>query len=299
MLFYKMAQKPIDQETYEKWVKTTLPTASLDDIYVFLAAHGIKPYIKIEDILPRIYYIVKLVDDLSGDLAWINTYFANLGLAKAIISYVLERWVDHLFTFHDYQVYERYNYDIPPALLRKAQNRIIKIIIEDIQGDNIIHRNHAINKLSKLVEHSTTLSSNFLINLSKHLGMDVYLEVSRQTQPRPPNQHKLTYSVFDVAYYMSESFGFSKERFQEILNKADEKAREYMRGFVYSEYKNNAVTMHPTLYFMLDAEMQPLNIDNRGDEWPPTFYAYHLSELTGKAHEAWAQMFSEFQVIPQ
>lgn len=299
VLFWKMAQEhkeAFTKEYYDEWLATKLPTADMQDIQLFVDTMRQQNFFKIEPFLPKLYELASH-GEFNREIEWIYSYFLRNN--KVIIQYLLERWLqDHpQLRLANYFPYEEY--EISADLLRKAQEALVKRIISLFQsGDPQQHQNGE-SYLRALLDNSTKFNYKFLMNLTKHFGTDTYMHVLQEINAPPlvseyANKQKL--SVFDIAHLYNNRQYLDWKELTNIINKTDDKGKEYIRGWLYDEGDGG-----PSL-FMLDGEMRPLNIQYRSIDLLPEdqFYIRRLRNLKNEqVREQWHQMFNDNQVIPQ
>ncbi len=249
-----------------------------------LIAH--KPQV-FRDILSELHYF-KLMSDSK-----INDNFNRI-----VIHQYLSQYIDKL-TLDDYlQLENTCNFD--QADLRKAQAKIIKDIVDGAHSPDPEDIKQSIADMIRLMNEAYWLNAQFKERLAKHLGPGFYARVMSGGGAAKPLttkewQEKKSYTPHDIARMFAQqsqqSSGMGRGRFlSHVLNKADEKARQYLRSFLYSNgYK----------LFMLDEEMRPMDENYKRISWPQQIFpVLNWNELMKEDKEKWFNVFSEFQVVP-
>ena len=305
ILFRKLANEELTEDDYKKNI-AALPSYSLDDIYAIFVNFGDKAYFKLDDFLPRIYELCRDSLYLKDDIWWIKKYMGTKRIdSSKIVDYVLRRFVDDPsvdMQVADYEIYEEH--EVPSDLLRKAQNKIIKTIIARSKDDSRIAENEMVNAITYLLKASKHFSKNFLLNLAKHLGIDIYKRVREETRELGEVEtlkKKEKLNVFEVAEILTYNAMTSKEMI-DLIRKADDKAKEYMRRFLYKPTDGSIfISDNINSLFILDDELKPMDINYNNINWPnniiaeqPSIYLSSEPELLAK----WRKIFEEFKVIP-
>lgn len=317
LLFWKMANgdnDPWTKENYDNWIKTYLPTADLYDISPTITWTKYKPFFKLEDFLPRIYEVFEVfqLTDEDNLKLWFNEEvednIRDANIESKIRRYVLERYANEADTIgvKDYLSYEQYN--ASGDTLRKAQTKVIKGIISNLQSDNDKTKEKGIKKLGELAGQSRMIGIKLLEGLAKHYGIDVYEGVIGKREDHRPsfdideelNKPKL--NVFDVAKIFRLDRP-TKEQFLQIIEKIDDKAKAYMQGFLWKPVIGRQAALDMNEIFMLDAEMQPVNWHYKRVELPPRLFRLPISYLLDlgydEEYKRWLNLFHEFKIIPQ
>lgn len=312
VLFWKRAQEISKEEAYHNWVRLLLPTATLSSMFNIIDAEWHENYFKITDFLPALYKEI----NTYGLWSLINKIKNNVPQQKdkdIIINYILNRNIEEPYDVEgndDYFVYEDEN--ISPELLRKAQTKIIKSIyaLYDL-GDN----KSLIYILRTLLKKSRKLPQDFLIKLIKHFGPDIYVEVTNQTELAGYSRQrdliqKEKLNIFDVASLWANQVFFDIHDFMKVIEKADDKAKQYMRTYLYISGLHDDAADSLAWAFMLSEDMTPMNIEYKTIAWPSTLVPFSLSvekpfSLSGEQLDyedemkaRWQQIFDEFNIIP-
>jgi hypothetical protein len=304
MIFWKLAEDIEDengdltQEYYDNWVKKELPTANLEDIQLFLDARAIQKFVNIEDFLPRIYYLTTAPGMVLGsEISWIWSFFGRW--KETITKYILQRLLKEKgsLTVDEYFVFEEYASG-DKELMRQAATIIIKRIMEWMKSDNDADHQKGELVLQRLIDHSDYFDHDFLNNLVKHFGVLTYnrmmSEYDSDNRSLETILKKSVITIWDVAD-IQRNWALTREEWQIVIDKVDGRARQYLRGFLYGITGD-----HLRYLFMLSDDMQPMNINYETVGWPEDrIRMVSIKELRKELQDKWAQVFHEFNVIPQ
>ena len=311
LLFWKLASEPVlTKEYYDNWLKTILPVATVQEISRFISLNDDMPYFHLEDIIPQLYHLAKLSKNI-GD--FISNFF-NWGDRPS--GELLTLWINDNsmpLTAHDFHEYIERTVCIGPNEKRQAQARVIKDIIAKIGINDV----GAISDLVYLVDFSKAFTKEFLIKLAKHCGLNIYVQVMDRMHRRSGMERtvesidhimmkKPKLTVYDVARVWNslQAYGnlLSADEFTSIIGRSDNVAHEYLRGFIYLPADGRTVKYDDPRIFILDSEMNPLNINYEKVGWPNKVQISNINNITflypGLA-EKWQNIFNDFQVIPQ
>jgi hypothetical protein len=250
---------------------------------------------------------------LDGWLYDVEAGFGNKWYVP-IRNYILQRAIedtslDETLQFNP-EFYVQYeNSEVPGDLLRRAQIRIVKIIRELFNSEN--DEKVARDWIDRLIYKSQKFSQKFLVDLTKHYGVNAYLDTMDQAM-RGPNKLKPEHffwgtilekpklDIFDVAQIFNHiGYDVSNEQMQQILEKATDRAKEYMRGLLYGD--NNYSSKDDTgEFFILDAEMQPINKNYKQRPWPQQIGVFKPSKILQRPDlQEWRQIFQDFEIVTQ
>lgn len=144
---------------------------------------------------------------------------------------------------------------------------------------------------------STKFPRNLLDGLIKRFGVDEYhkfvaSEKSGQNWMELIKQPVL--SQWDVSIILDLGT-LTKDVMEQVTQKADAKAREYLRSFVYwaGGRDHNA----PNTYFILDEELHPMNMFMEKREWPATTYPMHFDWLSDEMKQVWGPIVADFGLV--
>lgn len=326
--FYKLGQEAdmiSEEEAYNQIVKEDLPaTRNLYAILSWFKRWGDKDFFKIEDWLPQFGRIAD--EDMYATNLFDLIMSGKFGkYTNTIMIFLLERLIKSEPIWFGVKEYLRYEKDYVPAnLLRKAQMLLIKTWMEDFKDAEEEqedapneHVEGAFNEVKKdiarligeLMDQSKKLSPQFLMNLAKHFGVETYIGALNESRGLhgAKTENKEKYSKYDIAYLFSSYIrSINKDRFLQIINKATDQAKEYMRGYLYEDTNHMG---DPSALFMLSEDMTPMNIDYKAISWPEGIRILTLDELKPypgftlppdkeQIRNRWAQIFQEFHIIP-
>lgn len=233
-------------------------------------------------------------------------------------SFILKYFVDH---YIDKMTIERFialdaigslspKFGLPVEYVRRAALEMFKKI-SDLYNEG--DETKALNDMGRMFA-SRLISQELIEKVAKRMGADFYAKLkSKVLAPtsyagedhRPKrlndlrNKEKLT--VFDVAellYNDGRGNGiFTSAEFQNMLNKSDDKAKNYLRSFLYWSMNKDGVWLRSGA-FMLDDEYKPMNIEYKNIPFPANFYAVKdwSATLTPKEQQEWAKIFADFKV---
>ena len=187
---------------------------------------------------------------------------------------------------------------LPKEYLRKAQSQIIKNIIKNFEAG---HTQWVIDALKSLHFHSS-FDSKFIERLAKKLSPAIYASImphSTQRSTYEPSEAEVALNTFnrqekldiyDIAQILLIKDYLTPKYFNEIFQKADEKGKEYLKGFLYCDIQSGD-------YFMLDEENKPLNEDLKNIPFPPKFIMVANRNEMGEPEKVmkWSHIFADFK----
>ncbi len=187
---------------------------------------------------------------------------------------------------------------LPKDYLRKAKFEIVNKIIKDFEAGHILL---VVDEL-KYLRLASSFDNKFIERLAKKLSPAIYANIMPHDEERyayePSNaevamntfnrQDKL--DMYDIARILLIKDDLTPKYFNEILQKADEKGKEYLKGFLYFDMEKGD-------YFMLDEEMKPLNIELKNIPFPPKFIMVANRDEMGNSKEKmkWSEIFADFK----
>ena len=101
-----------------------------------------------------------------------------------------------------------------------------------------------------------------------------------------------------ISEHIVQSRIFENEDFQNILKKANERARQYLRNFLYSGQWTISLKWTRSIYFILDAEMKPMDQNYKEIAWPNGFYPFRDWQSVEPLAKVWGPIFAEFDLVP-
>lgn len=301
------------EQAYEDFIAkiTTSATYGLDTIFDKIEFWKSRKYFSIDDFLPGIYNYVSIWPE--NNIPYIKEKGGKF--ADDIIQYVLAQFEKDKPTLKvpEYLLYETYN--TPPDILRKAQAKVLLHLNNTLGGaePEITGKPHedarnlhwhekytkeAKTELAKLIQRSKKFPKNLLERFAKHFGPDVYADVMQETDNTL--YHKLstkpTLDKFDTAVLFSYMRTVENTKLQDIMVRSNQSAKDYIRTFLYEDAKNYG---HPEAWFMLDTEMQPMNINYQTIPWPKEIRIITTSEIINQElQNKWNNVFGEFHITP-
>ena len=200
---------------------------------------------------------------------------------------------------------------IPTDYLKKAQNKMIEEILlratsrdqkkneNDEEYEKIMakYKQDSIDAFRDLLKKSQKLDKNYLWQKIKEVGPDYFAKIyyqdfgdkhpwERESKVAPD---KL--DVYNLSVWMKHKVEtFSKSEFVGMLNRIDEEAKDYLRGFLWHDYEHN-------VYFILDAEMKPIDKDYKGMPFPGQFEIMKNWKQLKVLAAVWGPIFADFGII--
>ena len=316
-LFYKLAEENEDKaikKQYDDFIAglssshATIPT--LTQIIRFINNFHDLPYFKIEALEEAIYNIhltFTVGDNKYATLYMMNKTLLSEGMPKSIASQIMSYVVRRLLNEYkmreaeDYIELERIRGDVAADVMEEAQRKIVLHLIHLYRNGDDKAQQQLQDDWLELRRKSVRFPGQWLEELAKKFGPDFYATVMGFQDALIANKDRINalrdkkevLDINDIALLFGKWREFTNEQFQSIMKRATDEAKEYMRRFLWSE---NSYEDH---YFILDAEMMPIDINYKNISWPDYIRAYKLSqEKPGPEKEAWQNLFNEFQVIP-
>lgn len=323
-IFYKLAIENNEEELknyYNKDLSKIQNSPTQQNILDFITAYHSSSVFKIDD-------IIKLIDKLNiHDPTDILDFYSDLtgyssrSLADELGKHMLDNFIargqiQDLSGLRDIMiVYSAImkKININGYLEKIAKKLVLHFIrLERNDHDELVREIKDLwMNLSNEYYHNI-LSRTFLRELAKRFGVDVYLNTTSDYDwPDIYNEFLKIYdkdvlNIYDVAAmikhidgheagYVGQNGFFSIQEFKTILNKADEQAKEYLRGFLYTYGMGGQNWL-----FMLDEAMQPMDRHYKSISWPDNIKPVHLMiYVQGKIQKEWSEIFAEFKIIPR
>lgn len=292
---YKKMKEEYDDE------ERKLPLLNTFDIYEWADQHKDNPFFNFDNVAK----IIALKDlgppgkssnlELKTVLKW-NPQ--NTKLANRFNKYLIEYYIDNFEDMSIYEYLEIETKDIDEEHLRKAQNKIIKHIIELTNEKHHFNTGRSQKNLKMLLEHSRKFDKSFLKRLAKHLGIEYYGELMADLNNKLV---KDKYDIYDIAELIAHSIkggaGFSSDTFKRILGKADNKAKEYLRTFLYTNTEGT-YEKYKFNNWILDENFKPMTSDYKNIALPAQFYIMRYWQDVKPLADVWMPIFDDFKIIP-
>lgn len=308
--FWKMAVgEPANKDSqayYDWWLINKLSKANFSEINVFMRENVNKEWFKLDDFLPTLYKEVTSPNDRWDDVLYNDWWVGKL--RQPIVKYVAERFLKENPELdpEDYAGFENeYMMKHFPDLVRKAQSSLIRNVMALFHSGSVEERDTGINILDYLMKDSNLFSKEFLWKLAKRFGVDVYSALKKMEPGKIFDKRQIfrkkELDEFDIAELYSHTKTLTIKEFLDLILKANERATEYIRGFVYS----GKDTQNP---FILSAEMKPMNDEYKEVKWPNIVEIHTAEEMDeldadylgpGMSKHFWKELLGEFGVIPQ
>ena len=313
ILFRKLAaqtdedfSKFTDEELYHDSIKN-IHREQFPSLSTIILNNRHKPYFKLEDFLPRIWEIVDSQNWLIDSIRQIRHYFRNSATRKftdEILAYVFTKFIEQ--NPNDIKVdeyLEMENVGLPPEILRKAQIAVIKYVSAFLRNDE---DSSGAYKLAELIDNSKKLPKHLLINLAKHYGEDIYVNVMNnankmETGAEILKKPKLT--KYDIAYLFSSYLRtVGTDTLKSIIERADDRAKEYIRRYLFENMENyefSKILADSDSLFMLSEDMTPMNIEMQQVNWPTEIKIMTVDEIPiPEIKDQWTKLFNDFNIIP-
>lgn len=313
--FYKLAtlnwDKPEDRQEMYKRDLASLPSVShISSIYEFIGLYYDEPYFeftKVADILlvHIMRHIVGLEDILSHIRNGLREKYDDNAVIKRFMSFVADRYFDLIkgnWSVDTYIEAIEANWDLlSEEVIRKYQTEMIKKIIRHQSGDLNLSLKYSKQLLSELMLRSSLFSKYFLEKLARHFGPDYYADVMGMAAGTASQGEMLNIrgkdklNVFDTARIIKEYWNdfIPKELMEELINKTDEKGKEYLRSLLYIPVDG------PNEFFMLDEDMRPINTEYKNVMFPVEMFIAKWNSMSQEDRDKWLKIFADFKVVPR
>jgi hypothetical protein len=288
------------EQEYDDFI-AKLTTINTDLLFTAITEFHQMPYFNFKVVVDE---LAKRLFTLTPEIIFIQRHIDRQPWPKelnnAIMVEMIKYYVDHFMdriTIGDYlQIIEAY--DISEHYLRKVQGHLIKNIIEFANDTNHKYRQVSLDMMLKLLS-AKKIDQTLLWRMAKHLGPQYYGELHYDYYGSsdylgdkklvPDFTHKKILDINDVGAWM-EAHRYMLDGFQKMLMKADDKAKNYLRSFLYQDIVGS--------FFILDENMEPMNKDYKKIAWPDKFLAIRGWQGVDPIREIWAPIFEDFKIIP-
>lgn len=296
--FWKAAEiidEAKEKEEYERDLKNlSLPSTGLQYIEEFIEQFRRQPYFDKDKVF--IVYADKVIGHMANFDA-MRDYLSDND--DDLVEYVIDRFLDLPDTILNDEEYLRLEVSgfLKDNYVRKAQEKVVKYILSQDRVEHSHYGTDVADDLGNLWRHSKKFDKKFLERLIKHFGPETYAEVmANEMQPDKQFRdtlNKKTLNIYDIASLLKtlDRGHFRKDEFISMLKKADDRAKEYLRTFLYNGGGEN--------YFMLDEEMKPIDKEYKQISIPSLIRPiFNWRDLSQARQKQWHQIFNEFQIIP-
>jgi len=207
---------------------------------------------------------------------------------------------------HDYVNIERYSQHLYPEILKLAQNKMLKTLMDELPNEPDNRQEDDFYWNCRKLYKDAPRFRNIVEGLAKRRGLDFYLEILNTTHNIGDKLIKIwknkidkdqPLSVYDIAILFNNRYnrpGYAPGHFKHIFELADENARNYMSRFLYHSEGD-------TDYCMLTEDGKFIDLDYKIQQLAPIIYIGKLSNWPHDdegERDKWIQMFMDHKISP-
>lgn len=303
-LFYKLAEEEWEpaesKREYDEFVSSGITKASYYEIPKFIKRYEDTEWFKPEDFINDLYK--------HWNIDYTPRTLIQAGVNKKTVIAIMNAMVDWFLKNTEELYVELYLHIesvrefISPELMNKAMK---KVVLELVRSKRLNSEDEVLQDWVHLYRNTKKFSETFLEEFAKRLGVDFYVKamkrVNRFVRQRKDILDKDKWSVYDIGVFFNEpevltgryggNGAFDQANIELMIHKADQEAKEYMRGFLYMDKAGDL--------FILDNEMQPMNNLYKKEPWPKYFVPVRLGKISKYLQGVWQEIFDAFEIIPQ